>query len=170
MRSLVAAWMLLTLAGGSPALSAESPASLTLDNVVRYTRELESHPLGADAPELRRQLLTWVEQTPDYAVVVCDILGPIPSGRPKYGNELLVQQVFGNVSYQIQHPDVKDIIRLQIAGVESVLKAYQAILDKDGSARISYLDGLLDHQNRGDLAESMAPTIRAKCKTERGGQ
>ncbi len=170
MRCSITVWMLAMLVGGSAAHAAESPASLTVDAVVRYTGELESNPLGADAPELRRQLLTWVEQTPDYAVVVCDILGPIPSEKPKYGNELLVQQVFGNVSYQIQHPDVKDNIRLQIAGVESVLKAYEAILDKDGSARIGYLDGLLEHQKRGDLTESLAPTIQAKCKNGRGGQ
>lgn len=131
--------------------------------VLRYTRALEVDPLADTAPRTRRMLVEWLQDTKDYTVVVCDILGPIPAEKPPHSAELLAQQMFGNVAYQIEHPGEKDRNRLQIAGVESMLKSYSAILAEDPQARIPYLDGLLAEKKKGRLARHMAPIIAKGC-------
>lgn len=131
--------------------------------VLRYTRALEVDPLADTAPRARRMLVEWLQDTKDYTVVVCDILGPIPAEKPPHSAELLAQQMFGNVAYQIEHPGEKDRNRLQIAGVESMLKSYSAILAEDPQARIPYLDGLLAEKKKGRLARHMAPIIAKGC-------
>lgn len=135
--------------------------------VVRFTRALEVDPLGENSSRVRGTLIEWLQNTKDYTVVVCDILGPIPGEKPPHSAELLVQQMFGNVAYQIEHPGEKDRNRLQVAGVESVLKAYSAILAEDAQAHIPYLDGLLAERKKGTLARHMDPIIAKGCAGKR---
>lgn len=158
------ALFVLFLAAGT-ASAQDSPASKdeATQIVVRFTRALEVDPLGETAPRVRSNLVQWLQDTKDYTVVVCDILGPIPAQKPPHSAELLAQQMFGNVAYQIEHPGEKDRNRLQVAGVESVLKAYSAILAEDAQARIPYLDGLLAERKKGTLARHMEPIIAKGC-------
>ncbi len=133
------------------------------DRAVRFTAALEANPLGDDAPEQRVWLIRWLEETPDFTVFVCDILGPLPAEELPYGPELLVQQMFRNVTYQITHPGNTDEATLQIAGVESVLKAYSIIVVKDPKAHVPYFDDLLAKRESGVLKEHMLPVIAKAC-------
>jgi hypothetical protein len=131
---------------------------------IRYTNILETDPLGENSIEMRRWLLQWITNTPDFTVIVCDILGPIPKDETiLYGPELLVQQMFGNVSYQINNPDNTDKFSQQFAGVESLLKAYSAILAKDPKARIPYFDDLLSKQKQNLLKVHMVSVVANGC-------
>jgi hypothetical protein len=75
----------------------------------------------------------------------------------------MTQLLFGNVVYQIKNPTQKDETLFQLAGVESVLKAYAAILVKDPDSHIKYFDELLEKQKQGLLKEQMAPKISKAC-------
>ncbi|HJR74154.1 MAG TPA: hypothetical protein VJ806_11010 [Luteimonas sp.] len=158
------ALFLLLLAAGAASAQQPPPDSDEAKRVVlRYVRALEVDPLAETAPRARRMLMEWLKDTKDYKVVVCDILGPIPAQKPPHSAELLGQQMFGNVAYQIEHPGEKDRNRLQVAGVESMLKSYSALLAEDPQARIPYLDGLLAERKKGRLAQHMAPIIAKGC-------
>jgi len=154
---------LLLVAGAVAAQDAPPSPGEAEQFVVRFTRALEVDPLGDNASRVRGTLIEWLQNTKDYTVVVCDILGPIPGEKPPHSAELLVQQMFGNVAYQIEHPGEKDGNRLQVAGVESVLKSYSAIRAEDPKARIPYLDRLLEERKKGTLAQHMAPIIARGC-------
>ena len=154
---------LLLVAGAVAAQDAPPRPGEAEQFVVRFTRALEVDPLGESSSRVRGTLIEWLQNTKDYTVVVCDILGPIPAEKPPHSAELLVQQMFGNVAYQIEHPGEKDRNRLQLAGVESVLKAYSAIRAEDAQARIPYLDGLLAERKKGTLAQHMGPIIAKGC-------
>lgn len=158
---------LLLAAGAVSAQDAPPRPGEAEQFVVRFTRALEVDPLGESSSRVRGTLIEWLQNTKDYTVVVCDILGPIPGEKPPHSAELLVQQMFGNVAYQIEHPSEKDRNRLQVAGVESVLKAYSAILSEDTQARIPYLDGLLAERKKGTLAQHMGPIIAKGCAGEK---
>jgi hypothetical protein len=145
------------------AIAAESAAERDTDKVVRLTDALEKDPLGEQASESRRWLVQWLTDTPDYAVTVCDILGPVPGKKLRYSGELMTQLLFGNVVYQIKNPTQKDETLFQLAGVESVLKVYAAILVKDPDSHIKYFDELLEKQKQGLLKEQMAPKISKAC-------
>jgi hypothetical protein len=148
------------------AIAAEPAAERVTDKVVRLTVALEKDPLGDQAAESRRWLVGWVTDTPDYTVTVCDILGPVPSKELKYGAELMTQLLFGNVVYQIKNPTQKDETLFQLAGVESVLKVYSAILVKDPGSHIKYFDDLLEKQKQGVLKEQMTPKISKACTNQ----
>lgn len=138
------------------------------NKAVRFTEALEANPLRSDALAMRQWLMQWLTETPDFTVTFCDILGPIPKETVPYGPELLVQQVFGNVTYQIKNPGKTDQTSLQIAGVESVLRAYSAILVRDPKAHIPYFDTLLAKQQKNLLREYMAPIIAKGCTSGDG--
>lgn len=132
------------------------------EKAVRFTDALEKNPFAEDATDMRRWLIGWLEETPDYTVVVCDVLGPEPT-QSKYGAELFGQLLFGNVRFQIRNPARKDETSLQVAGVESVLNAYSVILVKDPTAHVGYLDELLALQKQGKLRDHLEPVVAEKC-------
>lgn len=152
--------LLLLLGSYASGAAAETDAM----RVVRYTAALEARPLDADAAGMRDWLLQWLTETPDFEVVVCDILGPIPEDPAlPHGRDLLLQQMFGNVAYQIAHPGVKDASPSQMAGMESVLKAYAAILVEEPDARIAYFDDLLARRAQDSLSDHLAALIAERC-------
>ena len=149
--------------GFTPAFAAEPTSERVTDKVVRFTAVLESDPLGNEAPKMRQWLTAWVTKTPDFNVTVCDILGPLFNKKRPYSDELFAQQIFGTAAYQIKNPGKKDESLIQLAGVESVLRAYEAIVVKDSKGRIKYLDELLGKQRQGLLKDKLAPKITKGC-------
>jgi hypothetical protein len=147
------------------AFPAEPASESATDKAVRFTDALEKDPLGDQAPEMRRWLIAWITETPDFTVTVCDILGPVPGKKIRYSAELAVQQMFGNVSYQIRNPGQHEETLLQLAGVESVLNAYAALLVQDPKEHIKYFDELLEKRAQGLLEAQVIPKIAKACKT-----
>jgi hypothetical protein len=134
------------------------------ESAVRITEALEKDPFRGDADADREWLLGWVTETPDYMVRMCDVMGPIPSDETvPNGRELLLQHMFGNVSWQIRNPGNKDLLALQVAAMESLLKVYSAFVSKDKGARIEYFDRLLEHQRKGTLAKFLEPLVKERC-------
>lgn len=137
--------------------------------VVRYTRELERTPDGPDALAMRQALLRWTIDTPDYQVIVCDMLQLPEQGRTgesPISGELNVQMMFGNVAYQIQHGKQGDELTRQTAGVESALRVYAAYVAKQPALRVPALDALVVSQKAGKLRASLAPVLEKHCQGE----
>jgi hypothetical protein len=162
MRPALLICLLLISLPAMPAPDAEKD----IERAVRYTEALELNPMRSDAKRMRQWLMEWLAATPDFTVTVCNILGPIPSTKVKYGPELFLQQMFGNVTFQIRNPTKTDSISIQTAGVVSLLKAYTAILAKDPGANIPYFDKLLAKQRAGELRDHMAPLIVRSCEDD----
>ena len=135
------------------------------EDVIAMTQQLEQRPLAAEANNLRQQLYEWTVSTDDVHISVCDILGPIPSEQEiPYAKELMVQSFFGNAVYQLQHPQAKDNqLKLQMAGIRSMLAAYRNIIKQDKAAHIPTYDNWLKALDNGKLAQQLLPTIARKC-------
>lgn len=162
MRKLVSALFFFLAIGLASAAGLSSPESDS-ERVVRLVAALERNPLSIDAAQSRKWLMQWLEETKDFNVTVCEILGPVPSQSPPNTAVLLAQQMFGNLAYQIQHPGNRNQLSLQLAGVESTLKAYAVLLGNDPQSRIAYFDDLLLAQKSGSLQSRMAPVIAQQC-------
>ncbi|GHC13362.1 hypothetical protein [Thermomonas carbonis] len=132
--------------------------------VIQLTRALEERPLDPTARDARAWLLQWAEATPDVTILVCDILGPLPGTNVPNGPELLVQSMFGNAAFQLQHPESKgDPQKTQMAGVVSLLAAYRTYVKTDPGASIPHFDAWLAELAAGTLQTKLAPTITEKC-------
>lgn len=145
------------------AFAAEPEGNGDAQKAVTYAGALETDPLASDAKEKRQWLMHWLTSTKDYDVTVCEIFGPTLREDIPYSPELMAQQMFGNVAYQISNPGVHDEVAKQVAGMQSLLKAYAAILARDAKAHIPYYDSLLDMRAKGSLNEYLTPVIQKAC-------
>ncbi len=124
---------------------------------VALTHKLEQNPLDKGLYDDKRWAKQWLEDIPDINVNIC---APVLFGTDflreqyKYMPQLSYQATFGEATYIIEHPDKKgDTTAQYIAGTESALKAYSAIVKNDSSAKSKALDDLLEKQKQGKLAD-----------------
>jgi hypothetical protein len=136
------------------------------------TRKLEQNPLDKTLYEDKKWARQWLEDIPDINVNIC---APVLFGEDflreqnKYTGQLSYQATFGEAAYIIEHPDKKDdTISQYIAGTESALKAYSAIVKSDPTAKSRALDDLLEKQKQGKLADFVRDSSKA-CDDRKEG-
>jgi len=145
-RTLAAAALLALLC--VPALAGARAPSTEAERkrAVEITRKLERNPLARSTGPDRVWLLQFVVEAPDFEVKGCS--GPLDAlakdDEAPYARVLYVQSIFGMASFLFEHPkEAKDWAAVQTAGIESTLKAYEAILKADPEARWKELDRLV---------------------------
>lgn len=158
--------ILLTCSLLGAAVASESPPLVDNTKVVPLTRFLEDHPLSEHAPMVRSALLQWEDQSKDAIDVICPgIFSPLPDKSFKYSNELFAQFIFGSAAYQIANPTEKGkLMPAQLAGMQSMLKAYRTILAQDPGARLPRFDELSKDEEQGSLPRVLEPLVIANCK------
>jgi hypothetical protein len=136
------------------------------------TRKLEQNPLDKSLYSEKTWAKKWLEDIPDINVNIC---APILFGmgfvteQNKYTPQLSYQATFGSAAYIIEHPDkAGDTDSQFVAGVESALKSYSAIVKNDPEAKSKALDGLLEKQKQGKLAEFVR-TASKSCEDKKEG-
>ncbi|AWH48847.1 hypothetical protein C1925_06600 [Stenotrophomonas sp. SAU14A_NAIMI4_5] len=114
---------------------------------------------------MRRWLFNWALETPDYQVIICPVLG-LPETvdeETSIAPEVLAQQTFGNLAYQITEGSDGEELDRQLAGVESALKAYAVFMKADPSLKIPGVDHLAALKKAGTLRAHVAAVIEEKC-------
>ena len=136
---------------------------------VETTRKLERSPLGPAANSSRMWLLKWIVEIPDINVRGCS--GPLDAlvqGDGRHGKVLYAQAMFGMTAFMIENPQRRDDwLAVQLAGVESTLRAYQALLGAEPGSRWQELDTLLEARRQGKLEELIEQTMEG-CGEEHG--
>lgn len=138
---------------------------------VQTTRRLEKEPLARSLMEERKWLFQWIVEIPDIHVTSCS--GPLDvlakSEEDPYAQLLYLQSVFGMAAYVVENPKkADDWVSVQTAGLESVLRAYEALRRADSEARWKELDRLLTARKAGKLRAIVAKEM-ARCGKEGGG-
>jgi hypothetical protein len=156
MRPLATA-LLCALALVPTAASARGPSTAAeRRRAVEATRSLERQPLAPGADERRAWLAAWIDAVPDITVTSCH--GPLDpladdEAEARHGRPLYLQSIFGMATFLVEHPALRrDWAAVQVAGIESTLRAYRALVASDPEARWPELDRLLAVQRRGGLA------------------
>ena len=134
---------------------------------VKVSRQLESDPLAKDAKDQRAWVLDWIEKIPDITVNVCfDFFGKVPDPPRGHSREIVMQMIISSAAFMVEHPDkVKDEQSIATAGLLGSLKAYEAILKQDSTARWPYLDKIIQKREQGQLDDYIGET-RRKCAHE----
>jgi hypothetical protein len=139
---------------------------------VTLTHKLEQNPLDKNLYEEKKWAKQWLEDIPDVNVTIC---APVLFGldfikeQNKYTPQLSYQATFAEAVFIIEHPDKKSDTTAQfIAGVESALKAYSAIVKAEPGAKSKALDDLLEKQKQGKLADFVRDASK-DCEDKKEG-
>lgn len=150
---------LVRLAGAQTSSTPEERARF-----VAITHKLESNPLDASLHSEREWALKWLIQVPDIHVSLCpSVLGDY--FKYKYSSEITAQLSFGSAAFVIENPDkAGDTAAQYLAGVESALKSYTAMLQQKPRDKSKVLDGVLDKQAHGQLKAYVEESAAKGCK------
>jgi len=160
------ATLLVVAALSSAAFASPRAASTPKERMkfVKVTRDLELKPLAFNAVQQRQWATDFIVRVPDLHLEVCDgvISAPLQLANQNYNNQLSMQFMYSSAAFMIQHPKVKDPVKIQTAGVEGALKAYESILKVDENARFEFLDGLMEQKKEGQL-ENYVASVSNTC-------
>jgi len=126
---------------------------------------LETNPLAKEAKDIRGALLFFLAEVPDISVTLCtNVLGESKKFKGDYESELVGQLAFSQAKFVIENPEkAKDNAAVYQAGVEGVLRTWQAIKTAKPKAKFPLMDELLEKQQAGSLAEYVQTSMKG-CK------
>ncbi len=169
-RTLAAALLVLCAPSLAAARGPSTPAERK--KAVELTRKLEKQPLARTSNQDRAWLLEFIVEAPDFEVKSCsgplDTLAKDEGGS--YARILYVQSVFGMAAFMFENPKkTEDWASIQTAGIESTLRAYDALLKADPDARWKELDRLVAAKNAGNLRKLVEKEMAPCGRGEEGG-
>ena len=123
---------------------------------------LEKNPLAKEAKEIRGALLLFLTEVPDISVTLCtNVFGESKDFKGDYQAELMGQTAYSQAKFIIEHPDkAQDEAAVQLAGVEGVLRTWQAIKTLKPKAKFPLLDELLAKQQSLTLEEHVKENLQ----------
>lgn len=164
-RFLMMATLLFTSLKVDPALAKPPSTPEDRAKAVTLARELEQDPMADDALGKRKWLIKWYEKVPDITVIICDLLGPLPGDDHPFFPFVLVQSMFSQGAFIIEHPDqAKDKVAAQTAGMMGSLKVYEVFVQAVPDGRLPFLDDMLKRRDDGTLATYMAEAVPKGCQ------
>lgn len=130
--------------------------------LISAAASLEANPFSDDAKLLRGRGVQHVIETSDVNVVVCggDITSALLDKKNKNSTELIAQYTIGMAAFKLQNPDNKDENSAQLAGLESTLKVYEAMVQKKPKTKHAGMEDLLAKRNSNTLSDLVA---KADC-------
>ncbi|HRI04688.1 MAG TPA: hypothetical protein PLL77_13175 [Pyrinomonadaceae bacterium] len=114
---------------------------------------LEKKPFEPNSAGAREWGFKWLIETDDVSVSLCtDTMKLIPEKKNRFKSELLMQFSFGMAVFKLENPDQKsDEKAANLAGIESVLRTYEAMLASNDKAKNTELETLVAKRNSGEL-------------------
>jgi hypothetical protein len=125
--------------------------------------KLEKSPLDQSLNSEVTWALQWLQDIPDVNVTICFApLGRFANDEYRYDSKIRGQFVLGMGAYLVEHPQkAADSSATYLAGVESALKVYRAILKSKPEAKSRALDDLLAKQENGELNDFVRDASKA---------
>ncbi|MGD9590423.1 MAG: hypothetical protein AB7Q37_15480 [Pyrinomonadaceae bacterium] len=167
---LIIAAVLLVCLSASTA-SAQSSAEKDRASFISNAKLLERKPFDPNAAAAREWGFKWLVETDQVSVGICGgTMKLIPEKKNKFKSELLMQQTFGMGVFKLENPDQKnDDKAAQLAGFESMLRAYEVMVQENEKARNADLDALLAKQKNGELKTTVDSAFdQGKCGSKSG--
>lgn len=149
----------------SPAAQKQPTSSDAKARMIQRIGHLESDPYAKDGKEARREVLLWLVDAPDVSVSICtDVLGDIKKLTGDDGATLTTQLAFSEAKYILEHPEkAADRHAVNVAGVEGVLRTYEAMKQAKPKVRFDTMDQLLEMRAAGGL-DAFVDAGLAHCK------
>ncbi len=132
--------------------------------LIKTSKFLEERPFDKDAKKARGWAITWIIETDKVSVMVCSLILGVEEIY-KYSSELISQYTIGMAAFKLANPErAKDEDAAQLAGIESSIKAYEAIVKDKPKHRNAFMDDLITKRTNGTLA---AYVLENNCKDKK---
>jgi Tfp pilus assembly protein PilF len=162
--TVVIALLALSLGVGAQEQKRVPSTSEERARAIRIAQALESRPTDQSLRDDYTWLLRWAVEVPDLTVSICTANMPWKD-KYKYSGDLAAVGLAATVAFVIQHPDEgKDAATTGIAAMESMLRAYQKIVEQDPKAHSKEMDEVVEIQRQGKLAENIRSRWTKTCK------
>ena len=158
MRILLAICVVMC-AFSSSSMAVSGQQTSNREKLIKAARRLEQKPLDNPAKELRSWAITYLATTKDVRFVICsgDLTKPLLDKNSKYRAEIFAQYTIAMAAFKLGNPDKKDDEdAAQIAGFNSALKSYKAIVKLDPKAETPGMDDLITKQDKKQLPSLVA--------------
>ncbi|HEY3768914.1 MAG TPA: hypothetical protein VGN44_09585 [Candidatus Angelobacter sp.] len=139
-----------------PSLSAQDTStSEERAQWVAITHKLESNPLDDSMDKQGEVALNQISSAHDIHVPLCPVLlGGFSGMKYAYAHTIMRQYMLASTAFLIENPEkISDHNAMNLAAVESVLKAYTSIIQQRPDSRAQNLDNLLQKQKEERLVE-----------------
>jgi hypothetical protein len=108
--------------------------------------------------------LRWAVEVPDLSVSICTANMPWKE-KYKHSGDLAAVGLAATVAFVIQHPDEgKDPATAGLAAMESMVRAYQKIVEQDPKSHSKEMDEVVEIQKQGKLEEYIRGRWASICK------
>lgn len=127
---------------------------------------LEKRPFDPNGKAAREGGFRWLVETDEVSVTICSgTMKLIPDKKNKFKSELTMQQTFGMAVFKLENPGLKnDEKAAHLAGTESMLRTYEAMLEENEKTRSEELDVLLAKYKSDELKSIVDAAFDAgKC-------
>ena len=156
--------MIALLALSSFAAAGQNPKKEDeVSTLIASARFLEQKPLDKEAKKVRSWALTWVIATDKVTVTLCTNYLSGMGDKYKYRGEATAHYAIGMAAFKLANPG-KDEPSAQLAGLETVLLAYEAMVKEEPKAKEPFLDELLAKRAAGTLAQYV---VDKKCEDKK---
>ena len=158
--------LILVVLTAKVAFAQDKPSDKEL--LIKATQILESQPFHEKAKEFRTWSMRYIIETDDVTFTVCSqMFAPVMDKKNKYANELLAQYSMGMAAFKLSNPDkVNDENAAQLAGMQSMLIAYQNMVKEKPKAQFQALDDLVAKRDKGELKKYIEDAKCNEGKTE----
>lgn len=132
--------------------------------LIKASTFLEEKPFDKQAKNARGWAITWIIETDKVSVMVCSLILGVEE-KYKYSSELISQYTIGMAAFKLANPErAKDEDAAQLAGVESAIRAYEAIVNEKPKNRNAFMDELITRRTNGTLATYV---LENNCKDKK---
>lgn len=122
------------------------------ENVIAVARALETAPLDKDTSKKAERALKWAIETDEVSLIACGGTFSLFSDKKNKQSSLMTMAyTVGMAAYKIENP-TKDENSVQLAGLETALKAYEMAIKEKSKTKSEQVDALLVKRSNGELA------------------
>ena len=122
------------------------------ENVIAAARALETAPLEGNTSKMAERALKWAIETDEVSLVACGGTFSLFSDKKNKQSSLMTMSyTVGMAAYKLQNP-TGDENSVQLAGLETALKAYEIAVKEKPKTKSDQVEALLVKRSNAELS------------------
>jgi hypothetical protein len=132
------------------------------ENVIAAARALETAPLDKNSSKIAERALKWTIETDEIHLIACGgTFSTFSDKKNKQSPLMTMSYMIGMAAYKLENPSA-DENAVQLAGLETALKAYEAAVKEKPKTKSDQVEALLAKRSNGELGALIAAAACAK--------